>query len=62
VPERGLIAEFGIELTVIDDVVAMGAAGSRLQVRRQIGVTDAQGLQIGRQLRHLIEAEATMQL
>jgi hypothetical protein len=61
-PERGVVTELGIELAMIDDVVAVGAAGPSLEVGRQVGVADAQCLQVRRHVRHLFEAEAVMQL
>jgi hypothetical protein len=60
--ERGVIAELGIELAMIDDVVAVGAAGTCLEVGRQVRMADAQPPQIRRQLRDSLKAEALLQL
>ena len=45
--EAGLAAKLGIELGVIDNVVAMGAALARLHEGRGIEMRDAERLQIG---------------
>ena len=55
--ESFLAAEFGIEPVVIDDVVAMRAAGARLQERRGIEMADAERAQIGHECGGLVEAE-----
>src|SRR4051794_33582600 len=44
--KAGLTAEFGIELCVIDDVIAMAAALARLHERRGIDMRDAECLEI----------------
>ena|GEM_PF-5938703 len=40
--EGRLVAELRVELAVVDDVIAMCAAGTRFQVRRGVNVADAQ--------------------
>ena len=40
--EPGVAAEFGVDLAVIDDVVAVRAAGPSAENRRGVGVADAQ--------------------
>ena len=45
--EAGFAAKFGIELGVIDDVIAMRAALARLHEGRGIEMRDAERLQIG---------------
>jgi hypothetical protein len=58
----GIIAEFGIELRMIDDVVAVQTAGTCLQIRRCIQMTDTELRQIRRQRRCIIETEMLMLL
>ena len=60
--ERSLIAEFWIELRMIDDVVAMQTAGTCLQIGRRIQMTHTELRQIGRQRRCIIETEMLMEL
>src|SRR6266704_2773911 len=55
-------AEFGVELAVVDDVIAVRAAGRGLQVRRAIEMADAQVSEIADDGRGIIEGEARMQL
>ena len=60
VGERGesrFAAKFGIERVVIDDVVAVGAAGTRLEERRRIEVADAERFQVRHQRGRGVEAE-----
>ena len=45
--ETGFAAEFGIDVGVIDDVVAMGRALARLHEGRGVEMADAERLQIG---------------
>src|SRR5258708_27107772 len=45
--EAGVAAEFRIDLGVIDDVIAVGAALARLHEGRRIEVGDTQRFQIG---------------
>src|ERR1700684_1994153 len=45
--ESGLAAELGIELGMVDDVVAVGAALARLHEWRCVEMSDAERLQIG---------------
>ncbi len=58
----GFVAELGIELGMISDVVAMRAARPRLEERREIDMADAEATQIGRDLRSLLEPEAAAKL
>jgi len=44
--EAGLAAELGVELIMVDDVIAMGRACARLQERGGIEMTDAERLQV----------------
>ena len=45
--EAGLAAELRIDLGVVDDVIAVGAALARLHERRGVEMADAERLQIG---------------
>ena len=47
---------------MVDDVVAVGAARPRLQIRRRIDMADAEPAQIGRERRGVREAEASVKL
>ena len=58
----GLGPEFGIELIVIRDVIAVHAARPRLEDGRQIDMTDAKPRQVRRDRRGLAEPEAGAQL
>src|SRR5882672_5368950 len=60
--ERRFAAELGIERTVIHDVVAVAAAGARLQERRGIEMTDAERLQVGHCSRGIVKSEILGQL
>ena len=55
-------ANFRIEDAVIDDVVAVGAPGTRPEVRRSIAVADPELGQIGDQLGRLGEGEIAVEL
>jgi hypothetical protein len=55
-------AEFGVEPAVVDDVIAVRAAGRGLQVRGAIEMADAQVSEIADDGRGIIEGEARMQL
>jgi hypothetical protein len=54
--------ELLVDPPVVDDVVAVGAAGCRLQVGRAVEVGDAQRRQVVRQGRRLVEAETRPEL
>jgi hypothetical protein len=54
--------ELGIHLMVVDDVVAVRAAGDGFQVGRAVEMTDAQVLQVRRDRGRRIEAETGVQL
>ena len=60
--ERLLAAELGIERVVVDDVVAVRAAGARLEERRGIEMADAERLQIRHDRGGVVEAEARREL
>src|SRR5205085_10795149 len=60
--ERGFAAEFGVERVVIDHVVAVAAAGARLEEGRGVEVTDAQCLEIGNKRGGIVEAEGFREL
>ncbi len=55
-------ADLRIDGVVIDHVVAVDAAAAGLQVRRGVGVADAQGVQIVHQLPCVVEGETAMEL
>ncbi len=55
-------AQFVVDPTVIDDVVAVGAAGRGLQVRRCVDVADTQLGQVAGDVGRRIEPEAFMEL
>lgn len=55
--EAGFAAELGIELAVVDGVVAMGRALAGLHHRRSIEVRDPQRLEIGHDRGGLVEVE-----
>ena len=55
-------ADLGVEAAVVDDVVAVRAAGPGLQVRRGIAVGDAQVAQVGHDGRGVAEGEAGVEL
>ena len=55
-------AELGIERVVVDDVVAVRAAGARLQVWRRVDVADAERGEIGHEPAPLLEAEVLREL
>ena len=55
-------SEFLIYGLMIDDVVAVHAARSGLQVGRAVHMRDTQGLEIGRDLDGVVECEAGVQL
>src|SRR6185312_13697096 len=59
---RGLAAELVAQAGMIDHIVAVRAPGRRLQVRRGIQMTDAEGGQIIRNLGGGIEPETRAQL
>ena len=60
--ETFFTAQLGIELGVVDDVVAVRAAGTRLQERRGIQVRDAQRFEIGHDGSGVIEGEIAGEL
>src|ERR1700741_165349 len=51
VPERRLVAESRVQLAMIYDVISMSAARPGFQVRRGVGVADADPGQVGSQRR-----------
>jgi hypothetical protein len=53
----GFAPKLGIKLVMVDDVVAMRAAGARLREWRRIEVADAERLQIRHDLRCGVEVE-----
>ena len=55
-------AEFGIELLMVDDVVAMRAARPRFQEWRRIEVGDAELFEIGNQRGGIVESKILRQL
>jgi hypothetical protein len=55
-------AEFGVDLRVVDHVVAVQAAGARARDRRAVHMADAQAREVGQQRRGSIEAEIAVQL
>src|ERR1019366_9632508 len=60
--ERSVIAEFGIELRMIDNVIAVQTAGTCPQIGRCIQMTHTESRQIGRQGRRIIKTEMLMEL
>jgi hypothetical protein len=61
-PERWLAAELVVQTSMVDDVVAMRAAGRRLQVWRAVEVADAEGREVVCDRRGIVEREAGVQL
>jgi hypothetical protein len=57
-----LVADVGIELVVVDDVVAVLAAGSRPEVRRRIEPIDAERREVGHDRLGVREAELRTEL
>src|SRR5262249_25214212 len=55
-------AEFGIELLVVNDIVAVRAAGPRFQERGSIEMRDAERLEIGCERGGIVEAKILRQL
>jgi hypothetical protein len=55
-------AEFGVDALMIDDVVAVHAAGSGLQIGRAIDMRDTERLEIGSDPYGVVECEAGVQL
>ena len=55
--ERFFAAEFRIERVVVDDVVAMRAAGAGLEKGRSIEMADAECLEVRHDARGVVEAE-----
>jgi CBS-domain-containing membrane protein len=60
--EGGGAAELRVERVVVGDVVAVGAAGAAAKARREVRVADAEGLEVGDERRHLVEAEHASEL
>src|SRR5271166_1222995 len=60
--EVGLRADFRIEPVVIDDVVAVRRARTRLHDRRSVDMADAQRREVRHQLRRIGEGEPAMEL
>ena len=62
-PRKAFVAaELGIELLVIDDVVAVRAAWPRFQERRRVEVRDAEFLEVGYEHCGIVETEILRQL
>ena len=59
---RLLAAQFRIDVVMIHHVVAVPAAGSRLQIWRAVNVTDAKIMQIICDRRGIVECEILMKL
>ena len=55
-------ADFGIEGAVVDDVVAVPAAGARAQIRRAVNVADAELRQVRHDRGRVAKRESAMQL
>ncbi len=55
-------AEFGIDLLVVDDVIAVGTAGHRGEHRGQVHVGDAEVGQVGHHLTGVLQGESGVQL
>ncbi len=55
-------ADLRVEGLVVDDVVAVLAAGARAQVRRAVDVAHAEIGEVGYEARHVAEGELTVQL
>src|SRR4029079_6370455 len=51
-----------VDRVVVDDVVAVRAAGTRLEERRGVEVTDAEACEVGTQLDRVGEGEVLVQL
>ena len=62
VPELLLAADLGVKLVVVDDVVAVFTARTRLQQRRGITMADAESRQVRHQLARVLEAQAPVEL
>ena len=60
--ESCFATELGIEGGVIDDVIAVGAAAARPHEGRRIDMSDAERLQIRRDVGGLLEAEILREL
>ena len=60
--ESVLAAELRIERAVIDDVIAVQAAGTGFQKRRRVEMRDAERFQIRHDARGIVEAEVLAQL
>jgi len=57
-----LRAQLRVDGIVVNDVVAVDAAGARSQDRRSVAMGHAQRLQVGNQAARMLEAEVTMKL
>jgi len=55
--EASLAAEFGIESTMVDDIVAMGRPSARLHQRRGVEMGDAERSEVRYDLGGLVEVE-----
>ncbi len=55
-------ANLGVELIVVGDVVAVQAAGTRLEQRRGVNMGDAQALKVRHKLPRLLQAKARVKL
>ena len=60
--EIGLVAEFGVEWPMVDDVVAVGAAGPRLQIGRGVDVADPEPREIRGEPRRIRKAKPLVKL
>ncbi len=62
VGELGLRADLGVERLVVDDVVAVRAAGARAQERRAVDVAHAEAREVGHERGRVAEGELAVQL
>ena len=60
--EVGARAQLRVQRAMVDDVVAVQAAGARAQHRRHVQVADAERVEVRQQRGRLHETEAGMQL
>src|SRR6185436_17362758 len=60
--ELGLGADLRIDLAVVDDVVAVDAAWTRLKKRRRVHVADSEPLKVGHKGGRIRKAEALVEL
>src|SRR3954471_7766258 len=60
--EIGLVAKFGVQCPMVDNVVAVGAARPRLHIGRGVDVTDPQPCEIWGKPRRIRKAKPLMKL